>query len=409
MSSPTFRSPLGNPSKSRRLRLIGAFALAAALLLPISLLFWQFWSSTGERLDFTAREQAGVAYLRPLVQLLAAVDDAQAAAARGQAVPTLDVRSALAEVDKVDGTTGSVLGLQQRWSEVRGKIDTTLSQTLAAREPAISAYAEPIESIRAMLTKLGDETNLILDPELDSYYLMDAALVRLPEIVVDAGRVADFETLAGADQAPGGAPAPDVVRVAVIRDRVAAGASAVNRGLRTSAESTASPTLAQRLLAQLDEFNASATKIAPSTALGLPPASRPDPATTLVNRIELRKNALALGTASMDELDALLTARATGLGWQRTVAVVAIIVGAVVAGGILFLRLPKREAPEELDAPPTPVQPIPVEPSIPPRAEGPDAESFELVDARELLASSELVHVGRALRPRRPGRIDEPQ
>jgi len=36
--------------------------------------------------------------------------------------------------------------------------------------------------IRALISHVGDTSNLILDPDLDSYYLMDAVLLKLPEV-----------------------------------------------------------------------------------------------------------------------------------------------------------------------------------------------------------------------------------
>ena len=46
-----------------------------------------------------------------------------------------------------------------------------------------------IADIRTMITHAGDTSNLILDPDLDSYYLMDATLLGLPEA---QDRVADI-------------------------------------------------------------------------------------------------------------------------------------------------------------------------------------------------------------------------
>ena len=57
-------------------------------------------------------------------------------------------------------------------------------QPLAAGEKADAA----ITAARALINKIGDASNLILDPDLDSYYVMDIALLRLPE-VIDQARV----------------------------------------------------------------------------------------------------------------------------------------------------------------------------------------------------------------------------
>ena len=42
-------------------------------------------------------------------------------------------------------------------------------------------YVKLIQGIRTMISHLGDTSNLILDPDLDSYYLMDIVLLALPQ------------------------------------------------------------------------------------------------------------------------------------------------------------------------------------------------------------------------------------
>ncbi|MEQ8353687.1 MAG: methyl-accepting chemotaxis protein [Leptospiraceae bacterium] len=43
--------------------------------------------------------------------------------------------------------------------------------------------AEAFEKGRALVKRIGDQSNLILDPDLDSYYLMDIVLLRIPELI----------------------------------------------------------------------------------------------------------------------------------------------------------------------------------------------------------------------------------
>ena len=42
-------------------------------------------------------------------------------------------------------------------------------------------YTSFVATIRTMITHAGDTSNLILDPDLDSYYLMDVTLLALPQ------------------------------------------------------------------------------------------------------------------------------------------------------------------------------------------------------------------------------------
>ena len=46
-----------------------------------------------------------------------------------------------------------------------------------------------LRDIQQLISLVGDKSNLILDPDLDSYYLMDAILLKLPEGADLVGRL----------------------------------------------------------------------------------------------------------------------------------------------------------------------------------------------------------------------------
>jgi methyl-accepting chemotaxis protein len=61
------------------------------------------------------------------------------------------------------------------WPEARSVRD---ADTMAA-----------IAAARALIGKVGDGSNLILDPDLDSFYVMDVVLLKLPEVIGRAGTI----------------------------------------------------------------------------------------------------------------------------------------------------------------------------------------------------------------------------
>src|SRR4029077_2902400 len=56
-------------------------------------------------------------------------------------------------------------------------------------DPAASQdmHTRLIADVRALITHVGDSSKLILDPDLDTYYTMDALLLREPEIMNELG------------------------------------------------------------------------------------------------------------------------------------------------------------------------------------------------------------------------------
>ena len=72
-------------------------------------------------------------------------------------------------------TEGAFRTLQENWR--------FLAEKMLGLAPADldDLHAQLLADIQALMARVGDTSNLILDPDLDSYYLMDAVLLKLPE------------------------------------------------------------------------------------------------------------------------------------------------------------------------------------------------------------------------------------
>src|SRR5207253_2745297 len=61
------------------------------------------------------------------------------------------------------------------WQRLKAELSQLTAESRAEKQLHLVA------DIRTMITHAGDTSNLILDPDLDSYYLMDATLLALPQ------------------------------------------------------------------------------------------------------------------------------------------------------------------------------------------------------------------------------------
>jgi hypothetical protein len=93
-----------------------------AVLFSIAVI--QMWNGNTSDVKFSGTEQQGVAYLKPLTDLMDRVIAAQSTAVRGSTVDTSGLRDALTRVDDVDSTYCAALGSRQRWIDVRSRIDS---------------------------------------------------------------------------------------------------------------------------------------------------------------------------------------------------------------------------------------------------------------------------------------------
>jgi len=167
-----------------RLKYPQKFVLISAIfLLPLGLALFLLLSEIQSRIDFANKELQGIHYLRPLRQLQEPVfayqrhnqtsDRPDLAGMQGE------IASRLKELQGMDQQLGGRLKttdlfatLQETWLLIRQQ---------AVNRPTPSVLLTQLRSqLDDLRFQVGDQSNLILDPDLDTYYLMDATLLKLP-------------------------------------------------------------------------------------------------------------------------------------------------------------------------------------------------------------------------------------
>jgi signal transduction histidine kinase/DNA-binding response OmpR family regulator len=163
------------------------------LLIPLIVVMTQFLSKINEDIDFAAKEQLGLVYNAPVIDLLREVQIHAA-----YEITTLNgmnleseieivhdaIEAAIERVDQVDILYGGVLGAHDQWEIIKtqwNNLENT-EDTITDAESRIQAYQELSRAILRLIVVVGNNSNLILDPDIDSYYLMDAVINKLPTI-----------------------------------------------------------------------------------------------------------------------------------------------------------------------------------------------------------------------------------
>lgn len=182
--------------------------ISASFLLPVAVLFNIYIAAADKDIVFAEKELVGVSYLarvmdtlRPILAHRALVGRGQAADEQARRLRTESDR-AIEALERDEARAGKTLeftadGLRQRKREGCSAADLrrewdALKLDLAKIRPAQADEREArvLDIIMAMVAHLADTSNLILDPDLDSYYLMDAATNTLPAL---ARRLSDFQ------------------------------------------------------------------------------------------------------------------------------------------------------------------------------------------------------------------------
>jgi len=344
-----------------------AVALVVALVLPLAYLFSQVWTTTGDAQRFVVSERTGVRYAEKLTTLLARLAAAQVATASGTTVDAEAVRSAVKEVDELDPRGTDPLDVRERWGPLPAQIENALRQK-GRGQAAQRAYAGPIGLVHGLIGKVGDASKVVRDPELDGYYLVDTAVLRVPDVLLDVGQLGSLAF--GATTAPNTRVAGPAPQIAVVQDRVARSTEAISLGLRTGADDTSSDTLGSGVLKPLDELVAAVDGLVRSST-SLATGNKAAPAEVRAATTVVNETALALGEAVLGEFDTLLERRADDLASERLTAGIAIVIAVMIAVVLPWLRrIPGRR-----------------------RADRAALSTPDIVDARDLLGP-ELVTSG---------------
>jgi PAS domain S-box-containing protein len=186
---------------SQKLMLIGVF-----FMIPDSVMLYLFITEINANIAVARLERAGNAYQRPLARLLDLVPRHRLLAREaspGDAATRRDLETVAAEIDRafddlavVDARLGTDLGFtpaglasrgragcdarsaRQAWDRVSRR---TGGSPAVGREAIDGADVRLTATLRRMIGQAGDVSNLILDPDIDSYYLMDVTLLALPQ------------------------------------------------------------------------------------------------------------------------------------------------------------------------------------------------------------------------------------
>lgn len=322
-------------------------SILIAMLVPIIVLTYLYVANVNDSIAFSAKERLGVEYVKPLrhlQQFMAqhrglnnALKNGAAVEAKIAAVKEKLVE-AVADMDEVNNRLGEALKTDDQWQSLKDKWLKLESET-ASLEAADSfqRHSALIEEIHALISRAGDTSNLILDPDLDSFYLMDAVIVKLPVLLNEMGIVRGK----GSGIIGSGSMTNDQRTDMLILQKIMLehykGAS---QSIRTSFENN--PVVKAAMQKELDAFVAANEKFI-GTVEGLLNASwdltSMDATAYFAEGTKAISSGFALFDASAENLDILLEKRVSGMKNERFVSLVIIISIVIIVLFVTWLNV----------------------------------------------------------------------
>lgn len=161
--------------------------------IPLTLVMYLLISEINSRVDFSQKEIYGNQYLRPLRQFREDIPQLQLLNSQGLN-PNLIISESQtdlkAKIDKkfqslanTDRQLGNILMSSDRFNKIyQDWQNFKLRRSQRSWETYDFVYQRLAADINRLSARVGDTSHLTLDPDLDTYYLMDAILLKLPEM-----------------------------------------------------------------------------------------------------------------------------------------------------------------------------------------------------------------------------------
>ncbi len=164
-------SLMGRLSVSRKLLLIYLLDLSAVIFITSILIDEQFIA-----IDFARKELQGTAYIASIREILFNI------VATHDSTEVVNVAPLLGELEYAEHEYGQNMDSAAANEILRTSL-ASLSTNVAKQKKNRDSFHPAFIAGRKLLSKLGDQSNLILDPDLDSYYTMSLAVLRFPELL----------------------------------------------------------------------------------------------------------------------------------------------------------------------------------------------------------------------------------
>lgn len=336
--------------------------ISFSLLGPIAVLLYFTVDGINYDLRFTQLEAFGNSYQRPLEQLLDHVGRHQYLAEqvqsgdeslRRQMESEADhVTAALVKLARVQNDYGEDLQFTEEGLEKRQRSSSRpdaltaewerllLSLGTMTAEASNVAHRKLIDTVRSMISHSGDTSNLILDPDLDSYYLMDITLLALPQSQDRLGQIRSYgHTILDGEAIS----ADEQLQLAVMMQLLLeSDFGRVVSSTRTALNEDAnfndiSPTLRSNMEVSLEQYTSATENL-----LNVMQQVAADEAAVtpedFENAVELALSAsFSLWNVAADELDTLLVIRADHYTWNRRLALGLTLIVLLSSGALVLV------------------------------------------------------------------------
>ena len=222
-------------------------SLLLIFIVPFAVVVYQLIEEIDVGINFAQKEKLGVQYnshLRLLLESLidyrhltttslnsntgnTSKTDLKAQLSSRQSQIETEIKT-IEAVDRQLGTTlqttGKWKGLKEKWQEIK-------EQALIPTQASLDKQSVLLSELLSLMLHVGDTSNLITDPVLDSYYLMDAVVTQLPSEVESIAQIRELNVEVAKDNKIN---ADEKAQITILSSSIKAPNAAVYRGMKVA-------------------------------------------------------------------------------------------------------------------------------------------------------------------------------
>ncbi len=175
-----------------RMRYPQKFALIGLLLiLPAIVALYQYFGTLYDQSDFAKNERIGVEYIKAVKPFMADLQrhrglasgylNGNTASKDKLLAKEAEMKEEFGVIDAIDEKYGKKLNTTASWNKLKTAW-IELEKIVMTLHPgeSLERHTALVDGILDLIVEIADSSNLTLDPELDTYYLMDSVVNRLP-------------------------------------------------------------------------------------------------------------------------------------------------------------------------------------------------------------------------------------
>ena len=227
--------------------------LCGAFVLAIAVAIYSLVAEKQITIQFAQKELIGVSYVETVRGIYARLlGGTLKPGASDQAPPPAD--AILAPLAKAEAEAGAALhtaSLEQTLADTLRRLWSDTTDT-TARSVLVG---EALVKARDLTSRIGDDSNLALDPDLDSYYLQDTMVRQMPRLL---GQIGDIRNLVGASAVPS-LPPDDKTRLFALVAMARSTAEEIARNLTSAYRGDPDGTLRRKIEAPMAVMLSSVT------------------------------------------------------------------------------------------------------------------------------------------------------